>query len=316
MPVDNGWSVTGSNSVNNGFLTAGTISGTYTVSYTDGCAQTASATVTVNNSNNGVTTITDGQASYKFNNTAQGPSANVYIGYNGFNYTSATKPTNTGFYKANNQSGNSAGCPYPFYIFRCTTCETANEVTTTTVTTATNRIWMDRNLGASQVATNSTDALAFGDLYQWGRGTDGHQLRTSSTTFTQSSIDQPGTTSFILASGDWRTTSNNNLWQGVNGTNNPCPTGFRIPTKVEWDLESASWSGITDAFNSPLKVTMHGDRRSNDGIGQIVVVGEWGSFWTSTISGNNAWRVYFGSGGRGADSFIRSWGFSVRCIKN
>jgi len=189
-------------------------------------------------------------------------------------------------------------------------------VSTTTVATATNRIWMDRNLGASQVATNSTDALAFGDLYQWGRGTDGHQLRTSSTTSTQSSIDQPGNASFILESGDWRTTNNNNLWQGVNGTNNPCPTGFRIPTKVEWDLESASWSGITDAFNSPLKVTMSGDRRSNDGIGQIVVVGEWGSFWTSTLDGNNARRVYFGSAGKGDDSFIRSWGFSVRCIKD
>ena len=66
-----------------------------------------------------------GLASYKINNTnpiPQGPTASLYVGYNGFNYTSATKPTNTGYYKANNQSSNSAGCPYPFYIFRCTTC--------------------------------------------------------------------------------------------------------------------------------------------------------------------------------------------------
>jgi hypothetical protein len=125
MPVDNGWSVSGTITVNNGYVTAGTTQGTYTVSYTDGCAQTASATVTVNNSDNGVTAIADGLASYKINNTnpiPQGPTASLYVGYNGFNYTSATKPTNTGFYKANNQSSDSAGCPYSFYIFRCTTC--------------------------------------------------------------------------------------------------------------------------------------------------------------------------------------------------
>jgi hypothetical protein len=125
IPVDNGWS-TSSNTitVNNGYVTAGTATGNYTVSYTDGCAQTVSASVTVNNLNN-ATAITEGQAQYKINNTIpipQGPSASLYIGYNGTNYYSATRPTNTGFYKANNQSTNNAGCPYPFYIFRCATC--------------------------------------------------------------------------------------------------------------------------------------------------------------------------------------------------
>jgi len=41
-----------------------------------------------------------------------------------------------------------------------------------TVISKTGRVWMDRNLGASQVATSSTDPLSLGDLYQWGRGTD------------------------------------------------------------------------------------------------------------------------------------------------
>ena len=106
-----------------GYVTAGTATGNYTVSYTDACAQTASATVTVNNSD--ISPAITGQASYKISNTnpiPQGPTASLYVGYNGYNYYSATKPTNTGYYKANNQSGSSAGCPYPFYIFRCTTC--------------------------------------------------------------------------------------------------------------------------------------------------------------------------------------------------
>ena len=110
-----------------GYVTAGTILGTYSVSYTDGCAQTVSVTVTVNNSN--ISPAITGDASYKINNTnpiPQGPTASLYMGYNGFTYSitysSTTRPINPGFYKANNQSGSSAGCPYPFYIFRCTTC--------------------------------------------------------------------------------------------------------------------------------------------------------------------------------------------------
>jgi hypothetical protein len=122
MPVDNGWSVSGTITVNNGYVTAGTSAGSYTVSYIDGCAQTASATVTVGTTST-LPVITDGQASYKFDGTPKGPSsASYFVGYNGFSYSSATKPTNTGYYKANNQSGSVAGCPFPFYIFRCTTC--------------------------------------------------------------------------------------------------------------------------------------------------------------------------------------------------
>lgn len=32
---------------------------------------------------------------------------------------------------------------------------------------------------------------------------------------------------------DWRNPKNDNLWHGVSGTNNPCPTGFRLPTERE-----------------------------------------------------------------------------------
>jgi hypothetical protein len=100
----------------------------------------------------------------------------------------------------------------------------------------TGKTWMDRNLGASQVATSSTDAASYGDLYQWGRRADGHQCRTSPTTATLSSVDQPAHGNFILAPNapnDWRSPQNNNLWQGVTGVNNPCPSGYRVPTQTE-----------------------------------------------------------------------------------
>ena len=129
IPNSNGWSVTGSNTVNSGYVTAGTSAGNFVVSYTDGCAQTVSATVNIATTSS-LSAITDGQASYKINNSnpqPQGPLGSgtvYYIGYNGYSYYSTIRPTNTGYYKANNFNSTTAtaGCPYPFYIFRCTTC--------------------------------------------------------------------------------------------------------------------------------------------------------------------------------------------------
>lgn len=129
-------------------------------------------------------------------------------------------------------------------------CKPQNRTAVIEVTSpVTGRIWMDRNLGAEQVATSSTDALAFGDLYQWGRAADGHQCRNSGTRSTISSSDQPGHDDFILvpsssATDDWINSQNNNLWQGLTGENNPCPAGFRVPTEAEFTSERQSWTGV------------------------------------------------------------------------
>lgn len=90
----------------------------------------------------------------------------------------------------------------------------------TVLNPTTNRVWLDRNLGATQVATSPTDSLAYGDLYQWGRLRDGHEKRNSGTTTVLSTTDVPGHGDFILAQ-NWRSPSNNKLWQGVGGVNLP-----------------------------------------------------------------------------------------------
>lgn len=183
---------------------------------------------------------------------------------------------------------------------------------------STGKTWMDRNLGASQVATSSTDANAYGDLYQWGRRSDGHQCRTSPTTTTLSSTDQPAHSSFILASNDWRSPQNNNLWQGVNGVNNPCPSGYRLPTETELNLERLSWSAnnATGAFASPLRLPMTGYRRRFDNL--FLDVGTRGSYWSSTVPvSSTASRVlYFSSGSTSNSSSARAEGCSVRCLKD
>ncbi len=178
----------------------------------------------------------------------------------------------------------------------------------------TGKIWMDRNLGATQVATSSTDAASYGDLYQWGRGADGHQIRTSATTATLSSTDQPENVNFITSSGDWRSTPNDNLWQGVAGVNNPCPTGYRIPTETEWNAELQSWSANTSvgAFASPLKLPMAGRRIS---LGFLSFVNSYGYYWSNTVSSTSARNLYFNSGTADVNADSRANGSSVRCFK-
>jgi uncharacterized protein (TIGR02145 family) len=183
---------------------------------------------------------------------------------------------------------------------------------------ATGKIWMDRNLGATQVATSTTDANSFGDLYQWGRLKDGHQCRSSGTINTLSSNDQPGHGLFILSTNypqDWRNPINNNLWQGVSGINNPCPTNYRIPTSAELNAERASWSSqnSSGAFNSPLKLPQAGYRECNaGGFGT-----QSGDYWTSTLSASNsAYYLLFDVGLAAMYTYKRGFAFSVRCIKN
>ncbi len=181
------------------------------------------------------------------------------------------------------------------------------------------QVWMDRNLGASRVATSSTDSAAYGDLYQWGRGTDGHQVRTSGTTSTNSSSDTPGHGDFILEPNppyDWRSPQNFNLWQGVSGINNPCPSGFRLPTMTEWETERASWSSNypAAAFDSPLKLVVPGIRVEAG----LISVGFQGRYWSSSpqMSMMIDVGVEGGGGGSGPQGGMGMWGHSVRCIED
>ncbi len=188
----------------------------------------------------------------------------------------------------------------------------------------TGKIWMDRNLGASQVATSSTDANAYGDLYQWGRAADGHESRTSATTSTNATSAVPNDGNawdgFFITVGsspyDWLTPQDDNLWQGVSGTNNPCPSGYRLPTEAEWEAERTSWSSnnAAGAFASPLKLPVAGVRGSSGG--SLNGVGSYGGYWSSTVDGTNSRRLSFISSAALMSSNGRAGGLSVRCLKD
>jgi surface protein len=179
------------------------------------------------------------------------------------------------------------------------------------VTSETGRVWLDRNLGASQVATSSSDALSFGDLYQWGRGTDGHEKRTSTNINMVSTTDTPGHSFFINANSfNWQSPVNTNLWQGVNGTNNPCPNGFRVPTIEELEAERNLWGSqnAAGAIASSLKLPLAGRRHTN---GIIYSVGSNGMYRTTTSLILNITST---TAARAGDERID--GFCVRCIKD
>ena len=192
-----------------------------------------------------------------------------------------------------------------------------------TILGADGRCWLDRNLGATRVATAFNDTSAYGYLYQWGRAHDGHQVTNSATSSTLSATDSvgaPDTAKFITNGSspyDWRSPQNNNLWQGVNGVNNVCPAGFRLPTQTEWSTLTTN-AGITNsatAYSSSLKLTVAGYRDNSSA--SLASQGSFGYYWSSSVPGTYAYSLLFdASSVYPAGNNYRAYGFTVRCLKN
>jgi len=199
---------------------------------------------------------------------------------------------------------------------------------------ADSKIWLDRNLGATRVATSYSDTQSYGYLYQWGRPNDGHQITTSGTTATLSSSDTPGHSNFITNGTtpfDWRSPQSPNastLWAGANGgTNNVCPAGFHVPTLAEWSTLVTAIGNFTTAgcvatstcretaFNSSLKIPVAGFRYYSSA--SLSNQGSTGYYWSSSVSGTSASSLYFSASSvNPANANYRASGFTVRCLKN
>ncbi|MCX6247447.1 MAG: hypothetical protein NTW10_06915 [Bacteroidetes bacterium] len=191
-------------------------------------------------------------------------------------------------------------------------------------------VWLDRNMGAGRVAASSTDYQAYGELYQWGRKSDGHQCITW--TSSTSGTPQNGTTTtqctggtcanalFVYSNADWNSTTNNLLWRlPPKGDNDPCPSGYRVPSIAELETLRLSFStnNAAGAFGSPVKLTMPSGRNYFDG-NLYGSVGSQGSYWSTTIyDANNVYQLMFASSsGSTTNWFFKATGYSVRCIAN
>ncbi|WP_347217912.1 T9SS type A sorting domain-containing protein [Chryseobacterium sp.] len=203
-------------------------------------------------------------------------------------------------------------------------------VTYTTVRTSDGNIWLKQNLGSERVAESIDDEKAFGDLFQWGRWDDGHQLRSSSTV-SASSVNTPdglqGGESFISGSPAWWSTNGlNDKWTGSGLSEvtetvgvDPCKAigaGWRLPTQADWAeaIDAASLQSPLKAYEGTLKLPMGGFRGASDG--GFTSVGQKGYFWSSTATGIGGKYLYIGTTITNASAGApRGQGASVRCIK-
>ncbi|PWN57539.1 hypothetical protein C1634_025635, partial [Chryseobacterium viscerum] len=196
------------------------------------------------------------------------------------------------------------------------------------------KVWLNNNLGAhyaninhasfdpAQQATSSTDYLAYGSFFQWGRKPDGHELITwtggtlgTAVNGTTSTLNNTPTDALFITNGaspfDWRTTQDDTLWASASSANNPCPSGFRVPTNTEFNT-LATAAGITNpatAASSVLRFSAAG-RRQN--LGSFFSIGLTGFYWINSVNSSNS--ATWASSNIGY--IYRSETSSIRCIKD
>lgn len=206
-------------------------------------------------------------------------------------------------------------------------------VTYTTVRGADGRIWLQQNLGSTKVASSFDDADSYGDIFQWGRWDDGHQLRTSPTSPAPSPNSPDGlwgTDKFVIgaqSAGWWATNATSDAWTATSPvaitsavSADPCKAiglGWRLPSSAEW-VNVVSVEGINNpatAYASYLKLPAGGYRSHTTG--GYSYVGQRGYFWSSDTANTGGKYLYVGgtivTPAAGAP---RGQGESVRCTKD
>lgn len=194
------------------------------------------------------------------------------------------------------------------------------------------------------IGANQTSAL-YGDYYQWGRKTDGHEKQNSDTVKTQAVNNEATSPSrvigkFIISSSDWSSVQNSSLWGDGSGgtnlnpgkaTNDPCPAGFKVPSVSQWGsifkgnttsgapgtaiTNTWTWTGSGYAVGLGLYLPATGFRNGNNGTyGQAGL----GHFWSSTnnpvVSTESILLIFNAIDVNPSYNVPRIHGATIRCV--
>ncbi len=191
--------------------------------------------------------------------------------------------------------------------------------------------WAPVNVGATEI----TDP---GTFHQWGRNYGAlygtmDDIYPTPGPVTAAVANGDAKDKFIMAQNtpyDWLNPKNDNLWGGAN-TQGPCPTGWRLPTKVELDIIATAYNGSyqdnTSITFTNARLEIKGDKDGEylylpaSGIraynlGNYSQMNIEGYYWSSTAVANNNNRLYFNKSILDVENLSRAWSISVRCVKN
>ena len=202
--------------------------------------------------------------------------------------------------------------------------------------------WKDflcHNLGADQGADPFTPSYRLnGHYYQWGYAPPCFGINDAA---------QPCPSPYFGAHGPWgsgssagndqgyvgswnTTTAPNGSWADAGKTTkDPCPPGYRVPTKTEWEAVVANnavstvgaWNTIPNPTNYNAGVQLGtllylpGTGYREESIGILDERGDAGYYWSSTESSTDAWGLKIDSGTPAMAAYPRTRALSVRCIR-
>ncbi len=97
-------------------------------------------------------------------------------------------------------------------------------------------------------------------------------------------------------------------------SNSPCPSGWNVASKNDFDVLLSNNNSSNDLFKSQLRIPASGYR--NGSSGNIEDEGNRALLWTSSSSGKKAIALEADNNQVKQKKFVRANGIPVRCVKS